>query len=103
MGKGRSDAWHQAYRALEHGGARKACQNMRAMREFPPEIQGFAKTFSDLQSARQRADYALDGRYYKADVLAEIGTAETAIAWLEGADIQNRRRFAAHVLFKRRP
>ena len=27
MGKRRSDAWHQTYRALEHGSARRACQN----------------------------------------------------------------------------
>ena len=28
MGKGRSDAWHQTYRALEHGSARRACDNI---------------------------------------------------------------------------
>lgn len=102
MGKGRSDAWHQAYRALEHGSAKNACQNMRAVREFPPEIQGFAKTFSDLQSERHQADYALDGRYSKQDVHAKIDEAEAAISQLEGADLRQRRRFAAHVLFKRR-
>ena len=84
-------------------GARRACQNLRAMREFPLELQDFAKVFSDLQSARHQADYALDGRYNKPDVLAGIGRAEMAIGWLEGADVQHRRRFAAHVLFKRRP
>ena len=102
MGKGRGEAWHQTYRALEHHGARRACQNMQAMREFPPEIQRFAETFNDLQRTRNRADYALDGRYNKPGVLAQIGRAEAAIAWLEGADAQHRRRFAAHVLFKRR-
>ena len=103
MGKRRGDAWHQAYRALEHGSARRACQNMQVLREFPSSIQRFAKTFGDLQSVRHRADYALDGRYNKPDVLADIGRAETAIAWLEEAAIQHRRRFAAHVLFKHRP
>ena len=102
MGKGRGEAWHQTYRALEHHGARRACQNTRAMREFPPEIRRFAKAFNDLQGARNRADYALDGRYNKPNVVANIAMAEAAIAWLEGADAQHRRRFAAHVLFKRR-
>ena len=102
MGKGRSDAWHQTYRALEHGSAKRACENLQVMREFPPEIQRFARTFSDLQNTRQRADYALDGRYDKSDVLLEIGRAEEAITWLEAADLHHRRRFAAHVLFKRR-
>ena len=101
-GKRRGEAWHQTYRALEHGSAKRACQNVQAMREFPPEIQGFAEVFGILQSARQRADYALDGRYDKAGVLVEIGRAEKAIAWLEAADLHHRRRFAAHVLFKRR-
>ena len=102
MGKGRGEAWHQTYRALEHQSARKACQNMQVLREFPPEVQLFAKTFGDLQSVRHQADYALDGRYNKPEVLAQIGRAETAIVCLEGADIRHRRRFAAHVLFKRR-
>ena len=75
---------------------------MQAMREFPTEIQSFAETFSDLQRARHQADYALDGRYDKPGVLADIEAAEAAIDWLEAADIGHRRRFAAHVLFKRR-
>ena len=102
MGKGRSDAWHQTYRALEHGSARRACKNKEALAGFPSGIQSFAETFSDLQRARHQADYALDGRYDKLDVLADIEAAEAAIGWLEAADIRHRRRFAAHVLFKRR-
>ena len=70
---------------------------------FPPEIQGFADRFVILQEARNRADYALDGRHYKLDVLALIDLAETAIALLDKADARHRRGFAAHVLFKRRP
>ena len=103
MGKGRNEAWHQAYRALEHASAKKACRNMQALRAFPPEVQDFAETFVALQDSRHQADYALDVRYHKSDVLAGIDAAETAIAWLESADIRHRRRFAAHVLFKRRP
>ena len=103
MGKGRNEAWHQVYRALEHANARKACRNMEVVRGFPPEIQGFADRFVVLQEARHRADYALDGRYYKLEVIELIDLAETAIALLEEADARHRRSFAAHVLFKRRP
>lgn len=102
MGKRRGEEWHQVYRALEHAGARNACRNMGVMRRFPSEVQDFADTFVALQKARQRADYALDGRYYKLEVLAEIDAAERAIARLAGAAVQQRRRFAAHVLFKQR-
>ena len=103
MGKARNEAWHQVYRALEHASARNACRNKGVVRRFPLEIQGFADRFVILQEARNRADYALDGRYYKLDVLALIDFAETAIALLDEADARHRRGFAAHVLFKRRP
>ena len=42
------------------------------MERFQPEIQYFAETFVILQDARHRADYALEGRYYKLDILANI-------------------------------
>ena len=103
MGKGRNEAWYQAYRALEHGHARKACRNAGAVRRFPLDIQRFADRFVVLQDARHRADYALDGLYYKLDVLELIDLAETAIGFLEDADATHRRSFAAHVLFKQRP
>ena len=102
MGRGRNDAWHQAYRALEHGNAKRACQNTQALQEFPPEVKNFAKTFVALQHVRHQADYALDSRYAKSGVLSEIDEAEMAISQLEATDIRHRRRFAAHVLFKRR-
>ena len=42
IGTGRSPAWHRVYRALEHGRARRACQQGQAMREFPEEVRDFA-------------------------------------------------------------
>ena len=102
IGRNRSEAWHQVYRALEHGRARTACEHKRAMAAFPLEIQDFADTFAALQKARHQADYALEGRYDKPDVLAAIDRAENAIVQLGQAGIQPRRGFAAHVLFKRR-
>ena len=102
IGRRRSPAWHRVYRALEHGRARTACEHKRAMAGFPPEIRDFADTFTVLQKARHQADYALDVRYDKSDVLAAIDGAENAIVQFEQADIQHRRGFAAHVLFRRR-
>ena len=101
-GSERSPEWHQVYRALEHGKAKRACQQQRAMRAFPMEIRSFAKAFVELQDARHEADYALDGQYLKPDVLAIITRAEEAIDRFEQADVRHRRSFAVHVLFKRR-
>ena len=102
IGGSRSEAWHQAYRALEHGSARNACQNRRAMQGFPLEIRDFAEAFVMLQDRRHEADYALEGRYDKLDVLSALDGAEYAIAQFEQADVEHRRGFAAHVLFRQR-
>ena len=101
IGVARTPAWHRAYRALEHGRVRNACQQGKAMQEFPTEIRNFAKAFVMLQTERQQADYAADA-YQKSDVLGHIASAELAIRHFEQADIAARRGFAAHVLFRQR-
>ena len=102
IGRTRKPAWHQTYRALEHGKARNACEDRGALAAFPPEMRNFADMFVALQKARQQADYALDGRYDKLTVLGAIDMAERAIVRFEQTDAQHRRAFVAHVLFKRR-
>ena len=101
-GASRGKEWHQVYRALEHGKARSACRQQAAMRAFPTEIRRFAEAFVELQKARQQADYALEHKFSKPDVLATINTAEDAIVEFEQANAPHRRSFAVHVLFKRR-
>ena len=98
-----SAAWHQAYRALEHGSATRACQNKKEMQQFPHAIRDFADIFVTLQSERQLADYALEERYYKRRTLSLIASAERAIDNLESAGKQDRSDFVARMLFKRRP
>ena len=103
IGPTRGPAWHRAYRALEHGRARSACQE-RTTWEFPREVHGFAQAFVALQKARQQADYALDmDDYQQSDVLGYIASAELAIGRFEQADIEARRGFAALALFRQRP
>ncbi len=98
----RDPEWQQIYRALEHGKVRSACRQQEAMRAFPMDIRSFAKEFIALQAARHRADYAHDGRYSEANVLALVEAAAGAIDRFERASARYRRRFAVHVLFKRR-
>ena len=108
IGKKRSPAWHRVQRAPEHGKIRAACEKKKSMAGFgfPPEIHYFAKKFVKLQEMRQRADYALDDNpedpYYETRVLALITTADIAIKKFEQANVQHRRDFVAHVLFKPR-
>ena len=106
IGRQRTPAWHRVYRSVEHGRVRNACREARAMREFPREIRNFAKTFVELQIARQQADYALDPdpeAYTKSDVLVYIASAEWAIGELDQADVGARRGFAVHALVRQRP
>ena len=73
------------------------------MAAFTPEVCSFAAMFTALQKERQKADYALDGRYEKGDVRAAIDIAEDTIVAFEQAETRHRRAFVVHVLFKRRP
>ena len=67
------------------------------------EIRSFAETFVTLQDKRHEADYALDAKpYRKSDAITEIDAAELAINQFEQSDIEARRSFSAHVLFRRR-
>ena len=50
-------AWRQAYRALEHGYARRRCDQVRRGSRFSPSIQSLADYFLTAQSRRHRADY----------------------------------------------
>ena len=102
IGRESSAAWHQVYRALEHGNTKNACLNKQAMQGFPHEIQEFAKKFVALQNERHQADYSSEADYNRRDTLAAIDIAEGAIGQLEGTSIDHRRGFVAHLLFKRR-
>ena len=62
-----------------------------------------AEAFVILQVARQQADYALDvAACRKSGVMDYIASAELAISRFEQADVDARRGFAAHVLFRQR-
>ena len=103
IGRTRTPAWHRVYCALEHGRARSACREAQTTPNYPEEIRYFAKRFVALQKARQQADYALDtDDYRQSDVLVYIAAAELAIGQFEKVDIEARRGFAAHALFRQR-
>ena len=48
-----TEAWIQAYKAMEHGRARAICSNQEKMRRFPKEIRRFAEYFFYLVPARK--------------------------------------------------
>lgn len=95
-------AWRQTYRALEHGFAKSACKDSLVTR-FPKAIEDFANSFVTLQEKRHAADYDPSIKLAKSEVIADIKTAREAIMEFKKATTKDRRAFAAHVLFKKRP
>ena len=95
-------AWHQAYRALDHGFAKNACQNQAKIALFPQAIQDFANGFVSLQAKRHLADYDPREVFYKSDTALQIDIVEFLIEEFQRTPLKDRRAFAAHVLLKAR-
>ncbi|MDE0304197.1 MAG: hypothetical protein OXI87_04830 [Albidovulum sp.] len=90
-------AWRQAYRSVNHGRARKACENRTMMSRFPTEIEDFANEFVQAQIKRHDADYDPLASYTRSEVLAEIDTAEAVIGSFRNASLKDSRAFAAWI------
>lgn len=95
-------AWRQTYRALEHGFAKAACKDA-IVTKFPKAVEDFANNFVAMQEKRHAADYDPSIRLTKSEVVADISAAKEAITEFQKVPIKDRRAFAAHVLFKKRP
>ena len=95
-------AWRQTYRALEHGHARRQCNNRSAMRRFPAGVRYFGRVFADMQQRRHLADYDPDATFSRSDVIQFIDEAESAIALFESVSPATRRPFSIHVLLRPR-
>jgi len=94
-------AWHQVYRALEHGVCKNACKNGK-IGQFPQEIQDFANQFITMQEKRHIADYDPHAKAFKSAVLLDISQVEFVIDAFESVSLKDRRAFAAFILFKHR-
>ena len=95
------EAWNQAYRALEHGQARRRCTEA-ATRNFPPGIQQFATHFTDMQRERHRADYDPDASFTKSEVTQHINDTAATVSQFLSTPITDRRAFAVYVLLPMR-
>ena len=80
IGRNRSEARHQAYRALEHGRAKTACEHKARDGGVSAGGAWLCRHVRRLVEVRQQADHALAVRFDKPDVLAAIDSAGTIIA-----------------------
>ena len=94
-------AWAQAYRGLQHGDARAACDAIRNQ-YVSQEIKDCADAFVVSQSARHAADYDPLHRLTRADAVLAVQSAKNAIGKLRSATSKDRRAFAVLVLVRKR-
>ena len=98
----RSDpAWELACRTIDHRSARARCQHP-GMSRFPAQIREMAVLFASLQARRHQADYAPQAQNPRSQVLQLATETEAAIRAFEAANLNQRRSFAAHLLFRER-
>ena len=96
------DAWRQAYRALDHGYARRRCEQARGHTRFSTPIQNLAGHFVLLQTRRHRADYDPGATFYQPEVLVTLAQIDEIIADFRAAPAPERRAFAVYVLMRER-
>ena len=95
-------AWRQAYRSLEHGHARRQCNDRSAMGRFPADARHFGRVFSEMQQQRNFADYDPNTRFLRSYVTHLIDEAERHVALFEAVPATARRPFSIHVLLRPR-
>ena len=91
-------AWRQTYRALQHGMARRRCQQRAIISRFPAAVQDFAQRFSEMQGKRHAVDYDPYAAFSKSDVLQDVAAAAAIIDLINATPVRDRRAFAVYVL-----
>jgi hypothetical protein len=94
-------AKRQAYRYVDHGQAKKSCEEVHARgKNFPPGIVAFADTFVELQRYRIEADYHPTAAFDSELARILIEDAEKAIAAHDSESPEARRAFAVFVALR---
>ena len=97
-----SPAWHQVYRALEHGFVKSQCRQRAVVSKFPTDIQAFALWFIEMQVKRHEADYDPNATFLKSDVMTDLFSIEETIRAFQATDIVSKRAFCIFVLLRDR-
>ena len=96
-------AWNQAYRALDHGFARRTCKNLGRFGRLHEDIRKFADQFVRMQERRHSADYDPDPpEFNESDILQDILNTEDVIRRFHHVCARERRAFAVYVLMRTR-
>lgn len=87
-------AWIQAYRAVEHGQAKKRFKQSSVIVRFPKPLQDFAGVFCKLQVDRHRADYDPNSSFLRESVVEMIDEATSTLDGLAHVRRKDLRAFS---------
>ena len=91
--------WRHVYRGPDHGRLRAAC-NHEIMKQFSLPIREFSQILVEMQRERLRADYDPYASFEESRVLSHIDRVKDAIRDFTAASAEERKMFAALILFK---
>ena len=95
-------AWRQAYRALDHGYARRRCQSAQSDGRFSSAVCELADRFVFFQSRRHRADYDPDESFTPQEAMAAVTQIDDIINDFRQVSVQERCAFAVYILMRER-
>lgn len=95
-------AWLHVYRSVNHGALRKACNNEKLIRMYPPQCRRLAEIILFALEDRHEADYNPYASFKQSEVKKKIIAAEKAIQDFLALDISVRRSFLAHLVLSAR-
>lgn len=98
-------AWHQVYRALDHGPGKVRCKTIakeNAHLNFPDGIRDVAALFVTLQNKRHEADYDMRSTPTSTDVRGYIAEVREVVERFLACDDKHKKAFAAYLLVHHR-
>ena len=92
--------WRQAYRALNHGYARRRCLSALSDGRFSPAVCELAERFVFSQNRRHRADYDPDESFTPQEAWAAVTQIDDIINDFRRVSARKRRAFAGYILMR---
>jgi hypothetical protein len=102
------------YRSVSHGTIRELCLDIKKpnmpkllarhapLAGFGPDMKAYSEGIVDLQEKRLSADYDPLMRHQRADAVAAVGAAQSALTRFKNAPDSEREAFLALLVFKPR-
>ena len=102
-GKACPEVWERTYRSLTHTNAKKVCTQLpNGLSSCPDELIALGGVFLDSQKDREAADYTPSTKFMRSQVLDRIATVRRAIELFDTCSNQDKKNFAAALMFATR-